>query len=265
MLDPDIQAHYDTGVERPRLQRDATLELVRSLELLERYLPPPPAALLDAGGGPGVYSGWLASKGYAVRLIDPVPRHVEEARVLAQEHFFEASVGDARQLNAADAAYAAVLLMGPLYHLVERTERLAALREARRVLKPGGRAIVVGISRFASLLDGVRFGWLEDRRFRAMVEHDLRTGQHHNPDPEHRPEWFTTAYFHRPDELVDEVAEADLQVEAVLGIEGPGWLIWKERWADPRLRAHLLDAARAVEQEPSLLGASAHLMVVAHR
>jgi SAM-dependent methyltransferase len=268
VLDPAIQAHYELGGERPRLEHDSSLELVRSQELLERFLPPPPAAVLDAGGGPGVYSAWLAGKGYAVRLIDPVALHIAEARALAQaqpRQAFEAAIGDARHLDAPDAAYDAVLLMGPLYHLVERAERLAALREAARVVCPGGRVIGVGISRFASLLDGLRSGWLNDPTFHAMLEDDLRTGQHLNPRPDQRPEWFTTAYFHRPQELVEEFVAAGLDVEAIVGIEGPGWLIWRERWAELERRAELLEVARAVEQEPSLLGASGHLMLIATR
>jgi ubiquinone/menaquinone biosynthesis C-methylase UbiE len=266
MLDPAIQAHYDLGVERPRLAHDSTLEWVRTQELLERYLPRPPASVLDVGGGPGLYASWLAQSGYTVKLVDPVPRHVAEAGALAEaqpEHRFEVGVGDARRLDAPDAAYDAVLLMGPLYHLVERSDRLLGLTEARRVVRPGGRVFAVGISRFASLLDGLRFGWLGDPVFRAMVERDLQTGQHRNPEPERRPEWFTTAYFHRPDELAEEVAAAGLEIEAVLGIEGPGWMIWRDRWDDADGRAALLDAARAVEQEPTLQGISAHLMVVA--
>jgi ubiquinone/menaquinone biosynthesis C-methylase UbiE len=268
VLDPAIQAHYELGLEQPRLARESTLEWVRTQELLHRYLPAAPASILDVGGGPGVYASWLAEQGHTVHLIDPVERHVAEARAAAAaqvEHAFTAALGDARSLDAPDAAYDAVLLMGPLYHLVTRSDRMQALGEAQRVVRPGGRVIAVGISRFASLLDGLRNGWLVDPAFRAMVEQDLSTGLHRNPEPNCRPEWFTTAYFHRPDELVDEIAAAGLQVDDLLGIEGPGWLIWHERWADPTQRSALLDAARAVEREPGLLGASGHLMAIAHR
>jgi len=150
------------------------------------------------GGGPGVYAEWLAGLGYRVHLLDPVARHVEEALAHAS---FTAALGDARHLEAGNASYDAVLLMGPLYHLTERADRLRALGEARRVVVPGGRVIAVGISRFASLLDGLRSGWLNDARFRAMVDHDLATGQHRNPAPDEHPEWFTTAYLHHPFEL----------------------------------------------------------------
>jgi ubiquinone/menaquinone biosynthesis C-methylase UbiE len=265
MLDPAIRAHYEVVAEQPRLEQESRLEFARTRDLLERYLPPPPATVLDVGGGPGVYSALLADKGYTVRLVDPVPLHVEQARMLSQSHPFAVSLGDARSLQAADESFEVVLLMGPLYHLVERGDRLQALREAARVVKRGGRVIGVGISRFASLLDGLRSGWLDDPLFRDVVEGDLLTGQHRNPRPEARPEWFTTAYFHRPGELADETETAGLVVDVVLGIEGPGWLIWSGLWDDPRQRAALLDAARLVESEPSIIGSSSHLMIVAHR
>jgi hypothetical protein len=129
VLDPAIQAHYELGGERPRLERDSSLEIRALARTPERFLPPPPAAVLDIGGGPGIYSAWLAATGYAVRLIDPLPLHVAEAQARAQaqpRHVFEAAIGDAPHLAAPDAPCAAVLLMGPLYHLVERPERLTA-------------------------------------------------------------------------------------------------------------------------------------------
>ncbi len=266
--DPEIETHYDRGVEQPRLAREASLEWVRTQELLLRYLPAPPAAILDVGGGPGVYAGWLAERGYAVRLVDPVARHVAEARAAADAqagHPFTAALGDARQLEEIDDAFDAVLLMGPLYHLVESRDRLQALREAHRVVRPGGRVLGTAISRFASLLDGLLSGWLSDPVFQGIVAADLRTGWHRNPEPDRHPEWFTTAYFHRPEELAAEVRGAGLRLEALLNIEGPGWLVWRDLWDDPARRAGLVEAARAVEAEPSLLGCGAHLLAVARR
>ena len=86
MIDPAIESHYGTGYERSRLfpGGQPSLEFVRSLELLERLLPPAPADVLDVGGGPGTYAGPLARRGYRVQLVDPVPLHVEQARQAGQ-------------------------------------------------------------------------------------------------------------------------------------------------------------------------------------
>jgi hypothetical protein len=73
------------------------------------------------------------------------------------------------------------------------------------VLRPGGRLMAMAVSRFASLLDGLYRDWLDDPDFRPIVEQDLADGQHRNPDPVGRPEFFTTAYFHTPGGLAEEV------------------------------------------------------------
>lgn len=94
------------------------------------------------------------------------------------------------------------------------------------------------------------------------MERDLREGQHRNPTD--RIEWFTTAYFHHPDELSTEVEDAGLAFEALLGIEGPGQLV-RDLWEDPERREYVLRVARAIEQEPTLLGLSSHLLVLARK
>jgi ubiquinone/menaquinone biosynthesis C-methylase UbiE len=266
-IDPAIRRYYDRDREDGRLSRSGggQLERARTQELLQRFLPAPPSDVLDVGGGTGVYADWLADLGYRVHLVDPMALHVERAQARAAARTtnpFTASVGDARSLDAPDAAVDAVLYLGPLYHLTERDDRLLALREARRVLRPGGTLCAVAISRFASLLDGLERGWLEDPEFRGIVERDLAEGQHRNPGGLDRPGWFTTAYFHRPEDLAAEIAEAGFGTPMLLGIEGPA-LWFPSAWNDPAQRERTLFAARATEREPSLLGMNAHILAVA--
>jgi SAM-dependent methyltransferase len=257
-VDDSILEHYAEGVELDRMAGPSSrIEFARTKELLERFLPPAPALVLDVGGGPGVYAAWLVEQGYRVHLVDPVPLHVEQAHTRGG---FTAELGDARNLTCEDESFDAVLLLGPLYHLPDGADRLRALSEATRVVRPSGVVAVAAISRFASLLDGLLTGDLADPAFRAIVEGDLADGRHRNPDG--RVEWFTTAFFHHPDELRAELVESGLELEGVFGIEGPGWLV-SHLWDDPRGRENILTAARAIEQEPTLLGLSAHLLAVA--
>lgn len=125
--------------------------------------------------------------------------------------------------------------------------------------------LAAAISRFASTLDGIRGGYLEDPAFAAVAAEDLRDGRHRNPTAD--PAYFTTAYFHRPKDLAVECAEAGLTHKATLAVEGPAWLLpdLDARLADSRRRAALLDALASLESEVTLLGASAHLIVVALR
>jgi ubiquinone/menaquinone biosynthesis C-methylase UbiE len=218
---------------------------------------------VDVGGAAGAYSLWLAEAGFDVHLVDASERLVREARqrsANAARAVAAFSVSDARQLPDDDESADAVLVMGPLYHLTRRADRLAALAEARRVLRNDGLVAVAAISRCASTLDGLARELTLDPRFVAIRDRDLLDGQHRNSGD--NTTYFTTSYFHRPDDLAGELVEAGFDDTAVLGVEGPGWLMsdFGERWADPVRRSELLRAARVLEREPSILGASAHLI-----
>jgi ubiquinone/menaquinone biosynthesis C-methylase UbiE len=267
--DSPIAAHYATGYEEDRLGAGpGQLERIRTQEILERYLPPAPARVVDVGGGPGVYAAWLAALGYDVDLLDVVPLHVERARLKFAELGLErarAEVGDARQLPYASGSADWALLLGPLYHLPGRDDRLAALREARRVLGPGGGIAVAGISRFASLLDGFFRGFLRDPAFATIVREDLDSGRHRNPTQ--NPQYFTTAYFHHPRELSDELEEAGFEDIHLLAVEGPFWCLqnFDETWSRAELRERMLEFLRRIEGDGSIIGASAHLLAVARK
>ena len=261
-LDAIVTHYAQMDDELNRLsQGGSRIEFARTQELLRRFLPPAPAAILDIGGGPGTYSAWLSELAYRVHLVDLTPLHVQQAQALAQriDNAFTVGVGDARQLSARDRTFDAALLLGPRYHVVERADRVQALREARRVVRPGGIIAGAGISRLASVLDGVRLGYILDPRFRAIVERDLAEGQHRNPDKQ--PGWFTSAFFHGPDELQKEFVEAGLDLVGVFGVEGPGWLR-PELWNDPANREALLSAARMIESDRNGVAVSAHLLAV---
>jgi len=262
----DVVAHYESSLEEDRLSAGlAALELVRTPEILHRHLPAPPARVLDVGGGTGVHADWLLADGYGVHLLDVTPRHVHQAvRGLARRGL-TAEVGDARQLSFPDDSFDVLLVLGPLYHLHEQTDRILVLEEARRVVRPHGLVAVAAISRFASLFDGLVREFLFDREFREIVRRDLADGRHTNP--ENRPHWFTTAFFHRPEQLAEKIGTAGLSLVDLVGVEGlAGWLPHLEhRWANEADRDVILSATRLVETEPAVLGLSAHLLAVAGR
>jgi SAM-dependent methyltransferase len=260
-LDPDVLAHYGHGREQQRLTTVPTLELIRTRVLLERYLPPPPARVLDVGGGAGVHALWLAGRGYEVELIDPVPLHVEQAAAAG----LTAALGDAREVDRPDASVDAVLLLGPLYHLVDRADRLRSLHEARRVVRPDGVVLAAAISRYASTFDGYFRGLIDAEGFPAILREDVRTGQHRNPAD--HPGFFTTAYFHDSEALEAELVSAGLTVHAVLPIEGP--LYWapelSRRLADTTQLQLILEVLEIIERDPQMTNATAHLLAVGGR
>ena len=257
-----IGFYQDRYVEADRLAGpNGRLEMLRTQHLVAGQLRGRGLRIADIGGGPGSYASWLASLGHHVVLIDPVDRHVEEARKLdTPAGSIVAEVGDARSLALDDEYFDVVLMLGPLYHLQESADRRAALSEAMRVLRSGGQLFAAAISRFASLHDGLIRGWLSDPEFAEIALADLATGRHENPTG--RPGWFVAAYFHRPEELREEVASVGLADVSVVGLEGlAGWLHdLEERLDDPEECAVLLDVLDRTGAEPSLLGVSAHLL-----
>lgn len=263
----EIADHYDSGYEEQRMSIDVgKLDCERSKELLTRFLPPAPAKIIDVGGGPGGHACWLAKQGYEVHLIDVVPLHVEQAKKASEAQpdasLASVEVGDACSLNWKNEQVDACLFFGPLYHLSDKIDRIKALQEAFRVLKQNGTFMAVGISRFASALDGIRSRFLEDPRFMEIVKRDLKDGQHRNPTE--KPEYFMKTFFHHPDELKSELEEVGFNQVAVYGVEGPGWMAqnFDEWWKNEKQKERLLYLAQTLETEPSLLGISAHLMAV---
>jgi ubiquinone/menaquinone biosynthesis C-methylase UbiE len=265
----EVLAYYDRFPEESRLQLGAfRLEFERSKTILTRVLPPPPARVVDVGGAAGAYSSWLAERGYEVHLVDASDRLVEHARARnanLKSPIASLTVGDARAVPHPDASAAAVLVMGPLYHLPLQSDRYTALREAFRVLVPSGVVVAAAISRYASALDGLSRRLANDTMFTAIRNQDLIDGQHRNET--NNLDYFTTAYFHRPDDLQAELEATDFDDVRVLGVEGPAWMLpdFEERWADPVLRENMLDVAQALEAERSIIGASAHLLGIGWR
>src|SRR5580704_3362501 len=262
-LERQILRYYESGEEAERLESPfSRWEKVRTLDLLDRFLPRAPALILDVGGAAGVYAFPLAESGYVVDLVDPVPLHVEQAKkraAMCQRVPRNVQVGDARAIPCDDGAADAVLFFGPLYHLTDSQERIKAICEARRVLRPGGVLLAVAISRFASALDGIGRGLIRDPDFIRIVEQDLKTGQHRNET--RSPDYFTTAFFHHPDELKMELIEGGFPNPRLCAIEGPLWTVPES--ATAAQQEELMATVRALENEVTLIGASAHIMGIA--
>jgi ubiquinone/menaquinone biosynthesis C-methylase UbiE len=242
-----------------------TLEQVRTQDILGRFLPKQ-GTIIDVGGAAGVYALWLARLGYQVHLVDLMPLHVQQAQQASAEQldFPLAGVhlGDACKLGFADNSADVVLLFGPLYHLTERADRIQALREAYRVLKPGGLVFTATISHFASLMDSFKNNFIQDAPFVDIVKHALLTGQHRNTtgDPRH----FTTAYFHTVDEIESEVKDANFNLKTSLAVESVGYMDsnFASKWNDPVQRERILELLRLIEAEPTFIGASSHLITI---
>jgi SAM-dependent methyltransferase len=270
-VDHRVLAYYGTEFdESDRLigrSGQGVLEFERTQQVVRDRVRPG-ARIIDIGGASGVHAAALAQRGDDVLLIDPVPRHVEAAAALGT---FTALLGDARSLPADDASFDAALLLGPLYHLVERGDRLRALREAVRVVRPGGWVFAAGVSRLSAMawvtviepsinleVSGVQPSRLPlPEKWRLLIAEGAG---------ELGPRGFPGGHFHLADDLEQEVLDAGLDDVRVIGVEGPGaQAIEIDRSQDP----HLIEAARtlaqAFESQRGLRDLSPHLLAMGRK
>lgn len=262
-----VRAYYQTGVERDRLDSAlGVVEFERTKEIVGRHIPAPPATIADIGGGPGRYAVWMAGLGYDVIHRDVVSLHVEQAREAATASGVTIDAGDedARSLDLSDESVDSVLLLGPLYHLTHRRDRIVALREARRIVRPGGTVFAAAISRWVPRLHGMvalkvyeQFPQVND-----LIEGVERSGRL----PPLSEAGFA-GFCHRPSQLRSEVRAAGLDVVDLVNVEGIAFALpdLDERLESDTGRAVVLDAARALERVPELLGMGPHLLITARR
>lgn len=261
-LDPAIERYYSQGKEIYRLDT-AQIEKDRTLKILNKRMPKPPAVVIDIGGAYGVYSFPLAQKGYEVHLIDPIEKHIQQAQDYGKNFpgvkLTSCEVGDARKVDKKSNSADVVLFFGPLYHLVEKNDRLQALKEAYRLLKPGGILFAAVISRFNSLIDNI---YKCSVGFKSkVIKEDMISGIHPSENSK------TVLYFHTPQEVKEELALAGFKNVSLLGIEGPVWnpSIMEPLQKDEQAWEKLLYLLDLVETEESIIGASAHMMAVAKK
>ena len=259
--------YYSNFDEQSRLSDFwGQIEFIRTQNLISRFIKESVSLILDVGGAAGRYACWLAKNGYEVHLIDPVPLHIQQAQAASNAQpeapLASCTLGDARHLEFDDEIADVVLLLGPLYHLTDAQDRNRSLSEAYRVLKSGGYLFAVGISRFASTIDGLDSGYFVDPVFQKIMRDDLETGQHRNPTK--ISTYFTDTFLHHPDELTAEVAGLGFEIAGLFAVEGISYMMkdLEKNWYIESYRDFLLEIIRKIEQEPSLMGASPHLMCV---
>ena len=258
----EIEEYYDRQAlyEWQRMDRHPTEFAVTKMAMSE-FLPPPPKAVLDIGGGPGRYAIHLSKEGYSVSLADISRNSIDLAQRKAQEEGVALAAvfhGDAVDLSQMPcSAYDAVLLMGPFYHLLEPEARTRAVQEARRMLTSGGVIFATFVTRYANIRYAAAKNpalLVDDKDYFFEV---LETGVHDLPG------YFTKAYFVHPNEVVPLMESAGFSTLRLMGCEGVAmgheemlnelsgdeW----ETWVEFNYR---------LGQDPALFGASDHLLYV---
>lgn len=268
LINKEINAFYSETSEAKRLQYGlGPLEFERNKELITRYLPEKGGIILDIGGGPGVYSSWLAKQGFNVHLVDPVEKHINQASKKADklQNPFIAHLGEARKLGFQDNYADLIIFHGPLYHLQEKKDRITALKEAKRVLKKQGTILAFAINYTASTMVGLIQGVLTQPEFYNMSKNELESGIHEAP--ESIPGILPKAFYHRPEELKSEILESGFSHLITLAVEGIIWLDknYFESRADKVKKDKMMTLLKLSENDPNLLAMSPHIVAIGQK
>lgn len=269
-VNEEVLDFYNKGAEIGRLERGiGKIEYERTKEIILRYLPKEKVIIYDVGGGVGVYSKWLGKLGHEVHLIEISPNAVEYAKQInaSDSDIYHIEVGDARDIDKPNESADIVLLMGPMYHLINIEDRLKALNEAKRVLKKGGLLVCAGITRYGSMLWGLSvYGSknkvLDEIEFVNMIRGEIKEGQHIRPNK--YPNFIARSYFHLPKEFENEIINVGFINEKILAVEGPTWIVptLDNLWESEDSKKTILDMARMLEEDENIMAMSPHFLTI---
>lgn len=268
LISKNIEMFYNKASEETRLDKGmGVFEFERIKSLIEKHLLTSPLTIIDIGGGTGKYSEWLAKKGHHVHLVEPVAKHIKIARSRANKlkNKFCVHMGESRKLEFPNSFADLVILHGPLYHLQEKEDRALSISEAKRVLKDGGIVLGFAINATASTLAGLLNGLIHKKTFFEMCREELNTGRHNPPDD--FPWLLAEAFYHRPEQLKDEICSQGLTYLNTYAVEGIVWLD-KNFFANmfnPKMRQTLTELIQTTENDSYLLAFSPHMMIAAQK
>jgi SAM-dependent methyltransferase len=264
----EVDAFYSSDPLREWQRPDtpfSRIEFVSALRLIENYLPGT-GVVCDIGGGPGRYTIELLKRGLRVVLVDlseSLVRFAERKLAEMSLHADQTLVADARNLSSFEpASFDAVLLMGPMYHLVGPGDRRRVLQNVHRMLKPAARALVTYLNSWGLIRTGVVDF---PKRYRDI--HWLRgmlTG-----DSLLRSDDQALWYWTTPEAAAEELRVSGFHVVTYAGAEGfaGGMMPLVERLAaeDPVVYQNVVRVAAESSESPQYRDCTEHIHFVVQK
>ena len=258
-----IRDYYDSAVQSEWNRIAGRPEFLLTCRMLDRYIKYGDK-VLDIGGGPGRYSLYLAGKGCDVTLLDLSPENTKFAveRAAEQELSIKTITGDAQEADKlADGLFDHVMLMGPMYHLLEETDRITAVNAALNLLKPGGIIYVSFINLFAGIIYYMKdapdaFSWENEAVYLSKV----LTQEHYAGDA------FTKAVFMEQTKILPFMERFPLKKLHLFGQESITSPCERNIMSQsPEIINAWLDLCEKIWEREDLLSWSEHLMYIGRK
>jgi ubiquinone/menaquinone biosynthesis C-methylase UbiE len=268
LISKELEDFYNKASEETRLEKGMGIfEFERIKDLIKLHISKPNTSIIDVGGGTGKYSEWLAKNEHTVHLVEPVLKHIKlaEKRAKKLKKPFSVTIGEAKKLPFKNDSADLVILHGPLYHLQKREDRIAAIIEAKRVLKKDGIILGFAINATASTVVGLMNGMIHANSFFEMCKEELTTGTHNTPKD--FPFLLADAFYHKPEGLKAEFLEQNLNFINLFAVEGMIWLDndYFTNMIDKKKSKTLKALQKLTENDEYLLPFSPHMMIAVRK
>lgn len=258
-----VKDYYDTQTEGEYNRIANRPEFLLTCRFIDRYVKPGDS-VIDIGGGPGRYSLYLKHNGCDVTLFDLSPANVEFANRKAEEQGVKIKTvcGDARYADTlVSDRFDHVLLMGPMYHLLDEADRIKAVKVSINVLKPGGTLFVSFINMIAGMIYAMKYepaiilDEKEEEFYKAVFKNESYAGQA-----------FTQAFLIAQHEVLPFMKRFPLEKLHFFGQEGITSPCENNIMSQsPEVVDRWLDFCEKICEREELLSWSEHLMYVGRK
>lgn len=262
----DVTEYYNkiANHEWERLNNPYSLvEFESTMFLIKKYFPNK-GSILDIGSGPGRYSIELAKLGYKMTLLDLSQTELDIAREQFEHHglsshgFHCSCALDLDQFE--DNQFDSILVLGPMYHIHDESDRIKVQTNVHRILKKNGIAIFAYINTWGTLkssLYELSDDFHDKANFKLMLDGDLKLDSKNA---------FTTAHFTTPPQALNEMRRSKFEIISYAGAEsfisGMNLEIGKVKEKSNNLYNNYIKAAAEYCEEPQYRDATEHLVIV---
>ncbi len=253
MNEKNLINYYNKFNEDKRLtHRHGMVEFITAMKYIHHYLNSfKDPKIIDVGAGTGAYSVALANEGYDVTAIELVKHNLMTLK--AKNSSVKAYLGNATNLSLfSDNSFDMVLLFGPMYHLIDKEDKIKALMEAKRIVKPNGYILIsYYMNEYAIITHGFKDNNIKD----AIKNNEIDEKFHVTPK---KTDLYSMVRLEDINELNDIV---NLKRIKILSQDGPSDYIRKiinkmdKETFDVYIKYHLYTCERK-----ELLGASSHVL-----